>query len=85
MASSPFCASRRSSFPSRRELQPGCVPLESLTSIGLLAYSPPYVLKPNQEAATAALPDLTLRTFDGAFLTILALLGLLLLTTTGVG
>jgi len=43
------------------------------------------VLKPNREAATAVLPDLTLRTFDGVFLTILALLGLLLLTTTGVG
>jgi hypothetical protein len=43
------------------------------------------VLKPNREAATAVLPDLILRTFDGAFLTIPALLGLLLLTTTGVG
>jgi len=43
------------------------------------------MLKPNREAATAVLPDLAPRTFDVAFVTLLALLGLLLLTTTGVG
>ncbi len=85
MASSPFCVSRRSLFPSRPELQPGCVPLESLTSFVRLAYSPPDMLKPNREAATAVLPDLAPRTFDVGFVTLLALLGLLLLTTTGVG